>query len=266
MGMKNIFIRSNDEKSSIRTGNELEAMLKANGFVIQNSFSDETDLVISIGGDGTFLRSLKSIGFADVPILGINTGHLGFFTEFIPSELNQVVEACKSDNFIVQTHKTIKTTVETNENSIELDPALNDVLIKNLSGTIIHLDLYIGGSFIESFSGDGLLVSTPSGSTAYNYALGGSIIDPRLSLLQVTPMAPINNSVYRNFTSSLLAPESEEIIIVPCDANDAVIIADGCSQTFEDIKKITLSVSEKDAKIARLFGFDFWDKVKSKFL
>lgn len=264
--MKHIYIRTNDEASSIETKQKLAKLLENNGFDIQSEFSDETELVITIGGDGTFLRSFKAINFENVPVLGINTGHLGFYTEFIPSELNKVVDACKSNSFTVQTHKTIKTLVETNEGSFELDPALNDVLIKNLSSSLLHLDLYIGKSFIESFSGDGILVSTPSGSTAYNYALGGSIIDPRLNLLQITPMAPINNSVYRNFTSSLLAPETEEIIIIPQDTNDAAVIVDGYSKSFKEIKKITLSVSDKDAKIVRLSGFDFWDKVKSKFL
>ena len=264
--MKNIFIRTNDEDSSIITKKELEKILEDNGFNILPEFSDATDLVITIGGDGTFLRTFKAINFASVPVLGINTGHLGFYTEFIPSELNKVVDACKSESFTIQTHKTIQTIVETNKDELTLDPALNDALIKNSSSSLLHLDLYIGDSFIESFSGDGLLVSTPSGSTAYNYALGGSIIDPRLNLLQITPMAPINNSVYRNFTSSLLAPTSEKIVIIPKDTNEAIISIDGRNNNIEGIKKITISISEKEVKIVRLSGFDFWNKVNSKFL
>ncbi len=264
--MKNIFIRANDEASSIKTKAELEKLLKDNGFNILPKFSKDSDLVITIGGDGTFLKSFKAINFANIPVLGINTGHLGFYTEFIPSELNKVVDACKSENFTIQTHKTIQTVIETEKGTKLLDPALNDVLVKHFSSSLIHLDLYIGDSFIESFSGDGLLVSSPSGSTAYNYALGGSIIDPRLKLLQITPMAPINNSVYRNFTSSLLAPANEQIVIIPKDTNDAIIITDGSNNSFEGIKKITISISEKEVKIVRLSGFDFWNKVKSKFL
>lgn len=264
--MKNIFIRTNDEQSSIKTKEELEKLLKSNGFNIMPEFSESTELVITIGGDGTFLRTFKAINFASVPVLGINTGHLGFYTEFIPSELNKVVDACKLESFKIQTHKTIQTVVETEDGNQTLEPALNDILIKHSSSSLLHLDLYIGDSFIESFSGDGLLVSTPSGSTAYNYSLGGSIIDPRLSLLQITPMAPINNSVYRNFTSSLLAPNSEKIVIIPTDTNDAIISTDGFNNSFVGIKKITISISEKEVKIVRLSGFDFWNKVKSKFL
>ena len=264
--MKNIFIRTNDEESSIETKSKLENLLKENGFNILPAFSNDADLVITIGGDGTFLRTFKAINFANVPVLGINTGHLGFYTEFIPSELNKVVDACKSENFTIQTHKAIETVIETENGSTVLEPALNDVLVKHLSSSLLHLDLYIGDSFIESFSGDGLLVSSPSGSTAYNYALGGSIIDPRLNLLQITPMAPINNSVYRNFTSSLLAPADEKITIVPIDTNDAIVCIDGRNNSIEAIKKITISTSDKEVKIVRLSGFDFWNKVKSKFL
>ncbi len=264
--MQNIFIRTNDEESSIKTKSQLEEILNENGFNIMPEFLNDADLVITIGGDGTFLRTFKAINFANVPVLGINTGHLGFYTEFIPSELNKVVDACKSENFTIQTFNAIQTLVETNVGTNELDPALNDVLVKHLSSSLLHLDLYIGDSFIESFSGDGLLVSSSSGSTAYNYALGGSIIDPRLNLLQITPMAPINNSVYRSFSSSLLAPSNEKIIITPQDTSDAIISVDGRNNSFKGIKKITISISNKEVKIVRLSGFDFWNKVKSKFL
>ena len=264
--MKKIFIRTNDEFASKTTAKELRLALEENGFEIQDEFSFTTELVISIGGDGTFLRTLKTIQFAPVPVLGINTGHLGFYSEFMPNELDKIIEACKYESFDIQTHRTIRTNVETGSQNIDLDPALNDVLIKHWSSSLLHLDVYIGDSFIESFSGDGLLISSPAGSTAYNYALGGSIIDPRLNLLQLTPMAPINNSIYRNFTSSLLAPENEKIVITTTDTHDAMVIVDGNNNSFANIKKITISLSNQEVKIVRLPGYDFWGKVKSKFL
>ena len=87
--------------------------------------------------------------------------------------------------------------------------------IKGSDSYSIHLNISIGGSFIERFSGDGLLIATPAGSTAYNYSLGGSIVDPRLKILQVTPIAPMNTTAYRSFTSSILLPSDLSLGVVP---------------------------------------------------
>jgi NAD+ kinase len=132
----------------------------------------------------------------------------------------------------------------------------------------IHLNISIGESFIERFSGDGILVSTPAGSTAYNYSLGGSIVDPRLTLLQVTPIAPMNTTAYRSFTSSVILPPDLSIRINPEYSGEQglLIVPDGMEYLQQGVEEIYLEFSNSVVKLLRFENYDFWSKVKSKFL
>lgn len=264
--MGNIFIHGNDDAVSKTTKEQLKKLLESKEFEISEEFSDASDLIIAIGGDGNFLRALKLAGYPSTPILGINTGHLGFFTEFLPTELEEVAEICVHKNYTLQKHKTIKTEIETKQGILTLDPAVNDVFIKHGHSSMIHLNLYIGEEFTEAFSGDGIIISSSAGSTAYNYSLGGSLVDPRLNLLQVTPVAPQNNAVYRSITSSLLIPSDEKINIVPEDQDNVVIVVDGNESIMPNAAKISVSISDKTVQIVRKQNYSFWNKVRSKFL
>ena len=146
--------------------------------------------------------------------------------------------------------------------------ALNEIAIKGVPTYPAQLNISINDSFRERFSGDGICVSTPAGSTAYNYSLGGGIVDPRLNLLQVAPIAPINTVAYRSFTSSLLLPANDKLSIIPCDDDHRTlsIVADGYAVDYERIIKIELSLSRKKVNLIRFEYSNFWEKAKSKFL
>ncbi len=112
------------------------------------------------------------------------------------------------------------------------------------------------------------MIASPAGSTAYNYSLGGSIVDPRLRLLQVTPIAPMNTTAYRSFTSSILLPSDLSLGIVPDYRKDdkTYIITDGNETEYKRVSNIRIGFSDKVIKLIRFEGYDFWNKVKSKFL
>lgn len=264
--MKNIYLHTNEDIESLKTKEELIKLLKSNNFNVFDKFSKDIDIVIVIGGDGTFLNGIKEANYYDALILGINTGHLGFFADFRPDKLEDVVDTCLKENYQIQKCKTIKIELETDKGTTILDPAVNDVFIKHGHSSIIHLDLFVGEKYIESFSGDGILISSSAGSTAYNYSLGGSIVDPRVDLLQITPVAPTNNSVYRCLTSSLITPSNEKIVVIPKDENNTVVITDGNENIIEGIKKIVVTLSNEEIKIIRSSNYSFWNKVKTKFL
>lgn len=131
----------------------------------------------------------------------------------------------------------------------------------------MHLNICIEGEPIEKFSGDGILVATSAGSTAYNYSLGGSIVDPRLKLLQVTPIAPMNTTAYRSFTSSILLPAELSLSIVPeLDENKIFIMNDGIQTGYSNVKKVVVTEAETIVQLLRLKNYNFWDKIKTKFL
>ena len=263
--MKYIYLYCRANENSIDTKDNLNKLLNKNGFVVENECSKNTELIISIGGDGTFLKAAKE-GNYSIPVLGVNTGHLGFYADFNPNNLEEIITACSSNDFVVQNYRTLMAKIKTQKEEIIIGPAINDMFVKHGKHNIVHLNLYIENDFIENFSGDGLLVSSSAGSTAYNYSLGGGIVDPKIDLLQITPVAPVNNVIYRNFTSSLIIPPDKVINIIPKDTDDVIIVADGKENILNDVDKISIELSDKEIKVIRKSDYNFWSKVKSKFI
>ncbi len=267
-----INITSNRNPVSQEIKNSLVEKLTDAGFTVRNvtsknDFDREAELIVCIGGDGAMLRTLRYLDFPQMPIIGVNTGHLGFFQEIAPEQLDSFVEAYEKGSFIIQELKVAQAEVDTVKGKAILS-GLNEIVIKSDMSRSVHLNLFFGDNFVERFSGDGLLISTPAGSTAYNYALGGCIVDPRIDLLQVTPMAPMNTKAFRSFTSSVIVPPEICINIEPefTFENSLLLVADGYEYTFSDINHITISFSKEKVQLLRLEGYEFWNKVKTKFL
>jgi NAD+ kinase len=145
---------------------------------------------------------------------------------------------------------------------------LNEITVRCDYAHAAHLNIFIDDSFIEKFSGDGILVSTPAGSTAYNYALGGDIVDPRIEVLQLTPIAPISSSAYRSFTSGVLLPPDLNIRIVPEHSEDETLLiaADGKETEIKGVGEITIGFASTDITLLRFKDLDFWTTVKNKLL
>lgn len=262
-----VYIASKCDEVSKNIQVQMSEKLEKEGFTIADEFNPEAELIVSIGGDGTLLRLLHEYEFPGIPFVGINTGHLGFFQEISTHGLDEFIQKYKDGLCTIQRLQTAKVVVWMNSKTAEYT-GLNEIVIRRSMEKSIHLDIAIGESCIERFSGDGILVATPSGSTAYNYALGGSIVDPRLSVLQLTPIAPMNTNAYRSFTSSILLPSDMTIQIYPDNKKDdnTLIVTDGIGYDLKNVNKIEVSLSGKEVILLRLDGYDFWHKVKNKFL
>ncbi len=261
----NIFTNGTD--LSMETESILAKKLIDRGFTVTGEYSSDAQLIICIGGDGTLLETVHSCDFPECPIIGINTGHLGFFQEISPKYLDQFISDYENEQYSIQELSTVKATVTTVGGMENTHIGLNEIVIKGRHSYSVHLDISIDGKSIERFSGDGILVATSAGSTAYNYSLGGSIVDPRLKLLQVTPIAPMNTTAYRSFTSSILLPSELSLGISPeRDDNRIFIINDGIQTGYSNVKEITVTVAETSVQLMRFKDYDFWNKVKNKFL
>ncbi len=262
-----INIVANDKPLSQETERVVRHRLEKNGFIVPFEFDYEAELIIIIGGDGSFLRGLNKYNFPNIPVIGINTGHLGFFQEISPYQIDEFIFKYKKNDYVIQNLTGVSSRIHANNEDIELT-AINEIVIRGDKSRTVHLNISLDDSFLERFSGDGILVSSASGSTAYNYALGGSIVDPRLNLLQITPLAPINTTAYRSFTSSVIVPPEITIKVNPeyTFENSILIIVDGFEYRFNDLTEISLSLAPSTAKLLRFSQYDFWNKVKSKFL
>lgn len=264
---KNIFIYANDTQMSKTIEKTLRSKLDDSGLRVCDKLDGETRLIICIGGDGTLLHLVQDFAFPSVPIVGINTGHLGFFQEILPERIDDLIFMFNQGSYSIQKLFGVSAKVRTKENESTLN-ALNEIALKGLLTHPIHLNIALNDSFIERFSGDGIIVSTPAGSTAYNYSLGGSIIDPRIDALQVTPIAPMQSVAYRSFTSGILIPSNDNISVIPCSDEDTTmsLVYDGFITEYKDVEQVTFSKSDKSINLVRFDNYQFWEKVKSKFL
>lgn len=265
--MSKISIFRNNSELSGRISGKLTEMLRSRGHKVSYEYSGDSDLIICIGGDGAFLETIHKCNFPSCPTVGINTGHLGFFQEFLPDKLEDFINLYESKQYSLQELNTVKCTVTTDTGEKFSHVGLNEIAIKGRHSYSVHLFISIDGKPIEKFSGDGIIVATSAGSTAYNYSLGGSIVDPRLKLLQVTPIAPMNTTAYRSFTSSILLPSDLSIGIAPeRPENKIFILNDGIETGYDRVKNIEVSASDEVVNLIRFENYDFWHKVKDKFL
>ncbi|MBK5253076.1 MAG: NAD(+)/NADH kinase [Peptostreptococcaceae bacterium] len=263
-----VFIHTNESKASKVVKEQLISMLEKSNFIVTSSFDKSIDLLVCVGGDGTFLQAAHKYGFPDVPFIGINTGHLGFFQEIMPNQLDEFIYYYNTNKYRIQKITTVQAEIKTKDETHNLI-GINEIQIKGPSTSSTHLNISISGSFIERFSGDGILVSTPSGSTAYNYSLGGSIVDPRVNLLQVTPIAPINTTAYRCFTSSIVMPAELTLEVELDDYTNGktlTVIYDGMPIVYDNVESVNFTMSKETINLLRFESYDFWAKVKSKFI
>lgn len=261
-----VSVFSNLTDRSIETKSWLGEKFTQGGFTVKEGFDSDSELIVCIGGDGAFIQALHECDFPEIPFLGINTGHLGFFQEYVPENVDLCIENYLSKRYRIQSLTTVGAEISHSEGT-SIIRALNEVVIRTANFYTVHLSISIGGSFIERFSGDGICVASPAGSTAYNYSLGGAIVDPRLKVLQVTPIAPMNTTAYRSFTSSILLPSDLYLGVVPEEHYEEIkVIADSIENRFENVKEVKIKISDKVVNLVRFESYDFWDKVKTKFL
>lgn len=262
-----ITINSNNLEKSIETKELLTKKLLENNFLVSSKLEKNTELIISIGGDGSFLKTIQDFKFPSIPMIVINTGHLGFFAEFNPEEIDEFIDLYKKNEFIMQEVYPLKASICTKDSSKNIY-AVNEIVIKSVCSRTLHLDLRVNENKIQKFSGDGMLISTPIGSTGYNYSAGGSIIDPSLDTLQLTPLAPMNTIAYRSFTSSIVLSAKSTINIVPeyRFENSILVVVDGNEYRFNDITDINIVRSDIKLKLLRRSDFEFWKRASEKFL
>ena len=263
--MRKLFIIENGSELARETADRMTDLL-GKGFEVSREDPAGADMVLVFGGDGAFLHGLESWGFPEAPILGINTGHLGFFQELLPEDIELFKQFCGGKGFTLQTYRLLKAQVYSTKGE-QTVLAINDFTIRDRGAKVARLCVTIDDKLVERFFGDGFIVASCAGSTAYSYSLGGCIVDPRLESIQLTPMAPINSKALRSFTSSMMFPPTSSLTIEPMEGSslDLGVYADGMDIEPGEIIKVKFSLSEKRIHVVRKQDYDFWGKVRDKF-
>lgn len=260
------FIASRGDNKSNMIKSILEQYLLDFDLEISES---EPDLAISVGGDGTFLHTVHDYfhRLEETAFIGLHTGHLGFYADWLPEEIEKLVIAISKQEFDIKEYPLLSVKVFADNQSEPLKYlALNESTIKKIEATAV-LDVNINGDHFERFRGDGLCVSTPSGSTAYNKALGGAIIHPSLSTMQITEMSSINNRVFRTIGSPLILPSHHMCQFVPVYPDQNFLITvDHINFNLKNISAIEYAVAKERIRFARFRPFPFWKRVRDSFI
>lgn len=228
----------------------------------------EPDIVISVGGDGTLLYAFhKYISRLDkTSFVGVHTGHLGFYADWLPEEIEKLVIAIAKTPYQIVEYPLLEVVIRyRNSEKDTVYLALNESTVKSIVGTLV-MDVEIRGDHFERFRGDGLCISTPSGSTAYNKALGGAIIHPSLPSIQLAEMASINNRVFRTIGSPLILPEHHTLVLKPVNTYDFHVSIDHLTILHRDVKCLQFKVAKEKVRFARYRPFPFWKRVHDSFI
>ena len=246
------------------TAHRVEKLVK-NALLKHNlELNDDFDIEISIGGDGTFLKMLRSNKYRDTYYAAINAGSLGFLSSVDNNKLDKFINDLANNKFMVKEISLLKVKVYSNDSVKELY-CVNEFTIRKCDFSTFKADVYIDKKKLERFTGDGLVISTPLGTTGYNEALGGSIIDNDIKALSLTPIAPINNKVYKSLLSPIIIAPNKKIIIEPYNHINLCYLTDGEICIDNSITKIECML-DKTIKYVVPNNYDYIDRLKNKII
>ena len=222
----------------------------------------DADFVISMGGDGTFLKAASRVREKQIPILGVNMGRLGFLADVCPEDIGRCLDALYHDDFSVESRALIEVT--TNGEVFEgFNCALNDVaILKRDTAAMISIKAHVNGQYLNTYQADGLVISTPTGSTAYSLSNGGPIIVPGTKVFSMTAVAPHS----LNVRPIVLADSSVIELEVESRSHNFLVAIDGRSEKCKEGTRLTLSRAPYDVQVVKRPGHRYFDALREKMM
>ena len=226
----------------------------------ENQADNRIDFAISIGGDGTFLTTASLVGHLDVPILGVNCGHLGFLSEVKVEHVEEILDQLINQQYTIEQRSMLEVSCVASD-KILLPLALNEVaVLKQGLSSMISVETYLNGEYLHTYKADGLLLATPTGSTAYNLSVGGPLLDPHARAIVLSPVATHSLSV-----RPLVVPDDSKIDLKIGSRNGCYMISiDGRSQMFDDSVELHIERSARTIKLVQVSGHSFVRSLKDK--
>ena len=234
--------------------------------VIIERIPEDIDCALVIGGDGTFIQASRLLFGHDVPMLGVNMGTLGYLTEVEVHNVESAIEQLMREDYAIEKRMMLYGSISKDGSDKISDVALNDIVL-NRDGQmkIVHFNLYVNGQFLNSYQADGLIVSTPTGSTAYNLSAGGPIVEPTASLMVITPIC----SHALNSRSIVFSDEDEIVIEIgarrPDQVDQAAITFDGADYIpLQTGDRVSIKKAWETAQIIKLSKIGFLETLREK--
>ncbi|HLS08224.1 NAD kinase [Lentibacillus sp.] len=243
----------------------LFTLAKDNNFQVVDDPND-ANIIVSVGGDGTFLQAVRQTGFRqDCLYTGITrSNESGLYCDFNMDNFDEMLHTIQHETMEVRRFPTINVQV----NGESTFHCLNEVSIRSNIIKSIAVDVHIDDMLFETFRGDGLIVATPTGSTGYNKSTQGAVIDPKIPCFQVSEIASLNNNRYRTLGSSFVLNKNRTLTLdIIQDGNDYPIIGlDNEAYSIRNIQSLTVNLSDNVVKTVKLKNNSYWDRVKRTFL
>ena len=231
--------------------------------VDESELAKRADLIISVGGDGTILRAARIAGESDVAILGINCGRLGFLADVTLDEMLDSVDHILNGEYTTESRLQLDARLESGGNVVAGGVAFNDVVVQRpAAGPMVDFETRVGEHYVNTHAGDGLIVSTPTGSTAYALSCGGPIIEPRLDALVVVPVCPHTLS---DRPIVISADQTVNVRLLQRDGTEAAVTVDG--RAFGELSpadKLTIRAADSRIRLIHPPGYDFYGILRSK--
>ncbi len=231
-------------------------------YLPSDTMYDDADIAMVLGGDGTMLSVANETSKRGIPVIGINLGRLGFLAEIEQEDLEEDIDKLLVGAYKIEERIMLEAELANGEKR----NALNDIVITRANSflKILELDVYIDDEYVDDFKADGIIISTPTGSTAYSLSAGGPIVDPSLDSVIVTPICP-----HKMYCRTIIA-SPEKTITVKCKTtsrDDAVVAADSVilGKLYAD-HTVTIRVSSKKLKLIRLNGYQFFGALQRKLI
>jgi NAD+ kinase len=231
----------------------------------EKSLPDAADLIIAVGGDGTMLYAGSLARDKGVPLLGVNRGRLGFLADVTPDEMINSVDQVLDGNFKSESRLLLDATLKTATGTVITATGFNDVVLqRHGTGRMVDFEASIAGQFVNTHSGDGLVVATPTGSTAYALSCGGPIIEPQLDAVVVVPICP---HTLADRPIVIAANQAIEIRLLERADTQAEVAVDGHAiGAIRPDDTLTINPSNQRVQLVHPPGYDFYEILRSKLL
>ncbi len=222
-----------------------------------------TDFAISMGGDGTLLKTAARVRNKDIPIIGVNIGRLGFLADVVPSEIESAVDDIFNGRYRIDEHSVIKIETSSGEKLDTAPFALNDIaLLKRDNASMISIRASINGEYVTTYQADGLIVTTPTGSTAYNLSNGGPIIAPGTGTLCLTAVAPHSLNI-----RPIVVPDTSVITLkVETRSHSVLVAVDGKSTSLHDGTEVRIFRAAHNVRIVRFADRKYFSTLREKMM
>ena len=236
---------------------ELKLGIQADGIICDDDF--EADIVISMGGDGTFLEAARRVGKKEIPILGVNMGRLGFLADISPLDIEDVVERLYEK---IEARSVIEVALP--ENSLKGYPyALNEVaVLKHDNSSMISIHVSIDGEHLTTYQADGLIISTPTGSTGYALSVGGPIIVPQAGIFSITPVAPHS----LNMRPLALRDNAVIELSVESRSHNFLVAIDGRSESCPESIRLIIRKAPYKVRVFQRQNHSFFNTLRNKLM